>query len=529
MDDTITNAPEYSVSELAFALKKTVEQTYGRVRVRGELGRVTIAKSGHCYLDVKDDKAVINSIMWAGVVNRLPMRPEEGMEVICEGKMSTYPGRSNYQLIIDRMEPAGEGALMALLEKRKKMLAAEGLFEESRKQDLPFLPQTIGVVTSPTGAVIRDILHRIEDRFPAHVILWPCLVQGDRAADQIAYAINGFNKMLPAGHPDLRPGDPVRPNVLIVGRGGGSLEDLWCFNEENVARAAANSDIPLISAVGHETDWTILDYVADYRAPTPTGAAEVAVPVRADWLETTADYEQRLRRALTRSTEQARLTLGAARLPRPESLLQPLQQRFDSARLPRIENLLERPTTKLSVLTARMPALSVLTRPLSDKAAALAARLTPALANLTGRKSDALSAASIRLSPARITQDQTRLSERLNTAAANQARAMTRRIETGEARLERAGSLLNAFSYQGVLERGFALVRDDAGKVVRDGNALSSGQAISLTFKDDVTRDAVIDGNPNDMPPPAAPPKQTKPKPKKPAAKKPDAPQLGLF
>ena len=534
MSDAITNAPEYSVSELAFALKKTVEQTYGRVRVRGELGRVTIAKSGHCYLDIKDDKAVINSIMWAGVVSRLPMRPEEGMEVIVEGKMSTYPGRSNYQLIIDRMEPAGEGALMALLEKRKKALAAEGLFDDARKQDLPFIPQTIGVVTSPTGAVIRDILHRIEDRFPAHVILWPVLVQGEKAAAQIAYAINGFNKMPPAGSEGLRPGDPVRPDVLIVGRGGGSLEDLWCFNEENVARAAANSDIPLISAVGHETDWTIIDYIADYRAPTPTGAAEVAVPVRADLLATTEDYQARLRRALTRSAEQARLTLSAARLPRPDSLLQPLQQRFDSARLPRIENLLERPAQKLSVLSARMPALSVLTRPLSDRAAALAARLTPALRNLTGRKSDALSSVSGRLSPARIQLDQDRMSERLTVAARGQSAAMARRLETQTARLERAASLLSAYSYQGVLERGFALVRDEAGKVVRDGSALSSGQSVSLTFKDDVTRKAVIDGNPADMPP-AAPP--AAPKAKKPAAKRPKKntdktappPQLGLF
>ncbi len=526
MPDDATNAPEYSVSELAFALKKTVEQTYGRVRVRGELGRVTIAKSGHCYADIKDDKAVINSIMWAGVVNRLPMRPEEGMEVICEGKMSTYPGRSNYQLIIDRMEPAGEGALMALLEKRKKMLAAEGLFDEAGKKDLPFIPQTIGVVTSPTGAVIRDILHRIEDRFPAHVILWPVLVQGDRAAEQIAYAINGFNKM--SGNP--APGEPRRPDVLIVGRGGGSLEDLWCFNEEIVARAAAKSDIPLISAVGHETDWTILDYVADYRAPTPTGAAEVAVPVRADLLETTSDYERRLRRALTRSTEQARLTLSAAKLPRPDSLLRPLEQRFDAARLPRAQSLLERPMQKLSVLDARMPALSVLTRPLSDKASALASRLSPALRNLTARRADALSSVSARLSPRRIAADQTRLSERLDAAGKSGARAMARRLEVLQSGRDRAAGLLEAYSYQGVLQRGFALVRDEDGKVVRDGSALNSAQAVSLTFKEGVTRKAVIDGDPDDMPPPAVPPpSEPKTKPKKATAKTPSTPQLGLF
>ena len=524
MSDDATNAPEYSVSELAFALKKTVEQTYGRVRVRGELGRVTIAKSGHCYLDIKDDKAVINSIMWAGVVNRLPMRPEEGMEVICEGKMSTYPGRSNYQLIIDRMEPAGEGALMALLEKRKKALAAEGLFDESRKQDLPFLPKTIGVVTSPTGAVIRDILHRIEDRFPAHVILWPCLVQGDRAAEQIAYAINGFNKFsdTPA------PGEPMRPDVLIVGRGGGSLEDLWCFNEEIVARAAANSSIPLISAVGHETDWTIIDYIADYRAPTPTGAAEVAVPVRADLLETTSDYDRRLRRALTRASEQARLTLNAAKLPRPESLLQPLQQRLDTTRLPRIEALLERPAQKLSIAAARMPGLSVLTRPLTDRAGALAARLSPALSNLTARRADNLRAVSGRLSPAPIAGAQARLAERLDGAAKSGSRAMGRHTEQRQSRLDRASGLLNAFSYQGVLARGFALVRDEAGKVVRDGTALASGQAVTLTFKDDVNRGAVIDGEASN-PPPAPAPKPAKKPVKKPTVKKPPSAQPDLF
>ncbi|MGB3455807.1 MAG: exodeoxyribonuclease VII large subunit, partial [Litorimonas sp.] len=283
---TLSNVPEFTVSELAGNVKRTIEEAFGRVRVRGELGRVTIARSGHAYLDLKDDRAVINSIMWKGTVSRLSLRPEEGMEVIVEGKMSTYPGRSNYQLIIDRMELAGEGALMALLEKRKKALAAEGLFAAERKRDLPFLPRTIGVVTSPTGAVIRDILHRLEDRFPVHVLVWPVLVQGDRAAQQIADAIKGFNSG--TGFP--------RPDVLIVARGGGSLEDLWCFNEEVVIRAAAASDIPLISAVGHETDTTLIDYVSDKRAPTPTGAAEVAVPVRDDLLEFVADLGLRAMR-----------------------------------------------------------------------------------------------------------------------------------------------------------------------------------------------------------------------------------------
>ncbi|MGB6317876.1 MAG: exodeoxyribonuclease VII large subunit, partial [Litorimonas sp.] len=310
---TLSNAPEFTVSELAGNVKRTIEEAFGRVRVRGELGRVTIARSGHAYLDLKDDRAVINSIMWKGTVSRLSLRPEEGMEVIVEGKMSTYPGRSNYQLIIDRMELAGEGALMALLEKRKKALAAEGLFAAERKRDLPFLPRTIGVVTSPTGAVIRDILHRLEDRFPVHVLVWPVLVQGDRAAQQIADAIKGFNSG--TGFP--------RPDVLIVARGGGSLEDLWCFNEEVVIRAAAASDIPLISAVGHETDTTLIDYVSDKRAPTPTGAAEVAVPVRDDLLEFVADLGLRAMRGLRRSVADRQLRMNGARLPSPGVLLGP--------------------------------------------------------------------------------------------------------------------------------------------------------------------------------------------------------------
>jgi len=324
MSDQQSNTPEYTVSELAYSLKRTVEETYGHVRVRGELGRVTVAKSGHCYLDVKDDKAVINSIIWKGVMGRLSMHPEEGMEVICEGKLSTYPGRSNYQLVIEKMELAGAGALMALFEKRKKMLAAEGLFETERKRELPFMPKVIGVVTSPTGAVIRDILHRITDRFPSHVIVWPVLVQGDKAAHQITAAIEGFN----------RAEGFQRPELLIVARGGGSMEDLWCFNEEIVVRAAANSKIPLISAVGHETDWTLIDFVADYRAPTPTGAGEKAVPILEDWLETLTDYGVRLSRGLRRNVNEKKTALSAARLPRLEGVVAAPRQRLKGLILP---------------------------------------------------------------------------------------------------------------------------------------------------------------------------------------------------
>ncbi len=430
MNNPTTNAPsnahEYSVSELAFSLKRTVEETYGRVRVRGELGRVVIAKSGHMYVDVKDDKAVIASIMWKGSVSRLPVRPEEGMEVIVEGKLTTYPGRSQYQLVIDRLEPAGVGALMAMLEKRKKMLAAEGLFEDHHKQELPYLPRTIGVITSPTGAVIRDILHRLEDRFPVRVLVWPVLVQGDAAAAQISAAITGFNHY-------GETADLPRPDVLIVARGGGSIEDLWCFNEENVVRAAFASDIPIISAVGHETDWTLIDYVADERAPTPTGAAEIAVPVRAELIDTVDDYGLRLKRGLNRTVESKKLSFAAARLPKLDAVLSNPRQRFDLA----------------------------------------AARLRP----------DAL------------VRDIARKSESVENASREAVRSMGRYLQKSRDTLMGAGKLLDAYSYQGVLERGYALVSDVDGKVVRKGKPLTSGQAVNLTFSDG-KRGAVIDGKP---------------------------------
>ena len=445
-----TNTPEFTVSELAQSLKRTVEDTYGHVRVRGELGRTTIAKSGHCYLDIKDDRAVINSIIWKGVMSRLSMRPEEGMEVICEGKLSTYPGRSNYQLIIDKMELAGAGALMALFEKRKKMLEAEGLFAPERKRELPFLPKTIGVVTSPTGSVIRDILHRITDRFPSHVLVWPVLVQGDKAAEQIAAAINGFNNA--DGFP--------RPDVLIVARGGGSMEDLWCFNEEVVARAAAKSKIPLISAVGHETDWTLIDFVADYRAPTPTGAAEVAVPVRADWVETVEDYGLRLLRALRRTTSERATTLRAARLPRIDAVLAPARQRLDSSR-------------------ASLPPIS---------------RLLDPKKNALARQGQALQSA-MRFTKQRQSTQLTQQGQSLTRLGTTAQAALKRQLETQSRRLDRAGKLLDAYSYKGTLERGFALVRDEAGQVLRSKSAATSGQGVSLTFADGEVG-AVIAGKP---------------------------------
>src|ERR1700733_6754438 len=270
----LANIPEWSVSELSAALKKTVEDAYGYVRVRGEVsGFRGPSPSGHVYFRLKDDKAVLESVIWNTTFNRMRVKPEEGLDVVVTGRLTTFAGSSKYQIVIDTLEPAGIGALMALLEERKRKLAAEGLFEEARKQLLPFLPEVIGVVTSPTGAVIRDILHRLADRFPRHVLVWPGKVQGDSSAAEVAAAIEGFNAL-----PEL--GALRRPDLIIVARGGGSLEDLWSFNEEIVVRAAAASMIPLISAGGHETDVTLIDFAADRRAPTPTAAAEMAVPVR---------------------------------------------------------------------------------------------------------------------------------------------------------------------------------------------------------------------------------------------------------
>lgn len=480
LPDTPSNAHEYSVSELAGTLKRTIEETFGHVRVRGELGRVTIAKSGHCYLDIKDDRAVINSIIWKGHMSRLSMLPEEGMEVICEGKLTTYPGRSNYQLVIDKMELAGAGALMALFEKRKRTLEAEGLFAPERKRELPFMPKVIGVVTSPTGAVIRDILHRITDRFPSHVLVWPVLVQGDKAAQQIASAVTGFN----AGE-----GFP-KPDVLIVARGGGSLEDLWCFNEEIVVRAVAASSIPVISAVGHETDWTLVDYAADYRAPTPTGAAEIAVPVRADWEMTIADYGLRMTRGLRRNVNERTTRLSAARLPRLETVLASPQQRLDlaSARLPKAEQLLAPLSQKLD--RARLPRLENIITPFQT---CLQRVQIPKASRLLSPLSLRLTQTGQRLRPDPLVRENARRSERLERLGQRVQTGAARKIDTLTKRLEKAGQLLEAFSYQGVLKRGFVVVSDAKGKLVRSQDGVSSGDGVTLTFADG-SREAVIAG-----------------------------------
>jgi exodeoxyribonuclease VII large subunit len=321
------NAPAISVSELSAALKRSVEDGFGHVRVRGEISGFKRVGSGHCYFTLKDDSACIDAVIWRGQAGSLRFQPEDGIEVIATGRLTTYPARSRYQIVVDRLELAGQGALMALLDKRRRALAAEGLFDEARKRRLPFAPRRIGVVTSPTGAVIRDILHRLEDRFPSHVILWPVPVQGEGAADKIAAAIAGFNAL------------PAPPDLLIVARGGGAIEDLWAFNEEIVVRAVAGSAIPTISAVGHETDATLCDFAADVRAPTPTAAAEIAVPVRSELRALVGDLGARAERCARRSAERSAEQLQALlrHWPEREALLAPQQQRLDdlTERLPR--------------------------------------------------------------------------------------------------------------------------------------------------------------------------------------------------
>ena len=321
------NSPALSVSELSGALKRTIESAFGQVRVRGEISGFKRHASGHCYFTLKDENACIDAVIWRTSAGVLAFRPEDGAEVIAAGRLTTYPGRSKYQIVVDRMELAGEGALLALLERRRKALAAEGLFDPARKRRLPFLPRVIGVVTSPTGAVIRDILHRLEDRCPTHVILWPVAVQGEGASTRIAAAIRGF--------PSIEP----RPELLIVARGGGSIEDLWPFNEEEVVRAAAESPIPLISAVGHETDTTLIDHAADLRAPTPTAAAEIAVPVRSELFSQLGELQHRAQHCLSRRIERGRerYDLTVCRWPEPQQLFASASQRMDELgeRLPR--------------------------------------------------------------------------------------------------------------------------------------------------------------------------------------------------
>ncbi|MGB0966736.1 MAG: exodeoxyribonuclease VII large subunit [Halocynthiibacter sp.] len=477
------NAPEFSVSEIAGAVKKTIEGAFGRVRVRGEVGRVTLARSGHMYFDIKDDRSLINAVSWKGQVSKLAVIPEEGMEIIATGKLTTFGSQSKYQLTVDAVEIAGEGALMALLEKRKKALAAEGLFAPERKKKIPFLPEIIGVVTSPTGAVIRDILHRLADRFPRKVLVWPVAVQGDASAGQVARAIEGFNAMTPGG---AMP----RPDLIIVARGGGSIEDLWGFNEEIVARATAASDIPLISAVGHETDTTLIDFVSDLRAPTPTAAAEHAVPVRAELLAWVQDQDARLTRALTQglSRRGERLKDLSRALPDAENLLNTARQRLDytAGRLdPALRQAVSQKRLALQTLSAPLQGSALRGRISSEKQrlAALSERLLAAPDRGLTRKRQDYDSLSRRLRPTQIQNSQangqraaTALFQRLSVAARGQEQ---RRVQ----KLEALDRLRQTLGYKATLARGYAVVRGD-GDLVTTQAAATAAQALEIEFAD---------------------------------------------
>jgi exodeoxyribonuclease VII large subunit len=433
------NLPEFSVSEIAAALKRTVEDSFPFVRVRGEISGLKFHSSGHVYFDLKDDKALLNAVIWRGTAQKLKTKPQQGLEVVCTGRISTYSGSSRYQIIVEQVELAGLGALMALLEERKKRLTAEGLFATERKKKLPYLPGVIGVVTSPTGAVIRDIMHRLAARFPRHVLLWPVAVQGERAAAEIAAAIRGFNT--------FKSGGAIpRPDVLIVARGGGSIEDLMAFNEEIVVRAAAESAIPLIAAVGHETDTTLIDFAADARAPTPTAAAEMAVPVRTDLLAQAMDLERRNLRGFVRATSEKRKALAslARALPRPDQLFAQPRQRFDVAS-ERLRHALRR--------------------------------------NLQEHRRAFIETATL-LRPQTLSAKLAHDREQARFLARRLTQACQTRLLRERQRLDSLARLLDGISYRAALERGFALVRGADGKVRRRAAAITAGERLTLAFAD---------------------------------------------
>jgi exodeoxyribonuclease VII large subunit len=489
--EALSNQTEYTVSELSSALKRTVEDAYGHVRVRGEIsGFRGPHSSGHCYFALKDEGAKIEAVIWKTAYGRMRFKPQEGLEVIATGKLTTYPGSSKYQIVIEAIEPAGIGALMALMEERKKKLSAEGLFDEARKQLLPWLPEVIGVVTSPTGAVIRDILHRLADRFPRHVLVWPVKVQGEGSAEQIAAAIRGFNALPKAGR-------IPRPDLLIVARGGGSLEDLWSFNEEVVVRAAAESMIPLISAVGHETDITLIDFAADKRAPTPSAAAEMAVPVRAELFVEVTSFARRAMLCWQRSQDSRRNELRAAMraLPAAGELLAIPRQRLDgaAASLPRaLRANTHAHFRRFAQVSARLT-LRVLRAQVAHAAQRLTTgseRLTLGARTLLHRRRDRFAGLESRLKTSKLANAQHQRSiiahnrERAQRLADRARRALATAMQRQHARIVHSGQLLSALSYRSVLTRGFALVRDEQGHAVRAAAGVGPGARLNLEFAD---------------------------------------------
>ncbi|MEO9299126.1 exodeoxyribonuclease VII large subunit [Devosia alba] len=518
MADILTNATEFSVSEIAQAVKRTVEDEFGHVRVRGEIsGFRGQHSSGHAYFTLKDENAAIDAVVWKGNYSKLTFKPQEGLEVIATGRLTTFPRSSKYQIVIDNIEPAGAGALMALLEERKRKLQAEGLFARERKRPLPYLPRVIGVITSPTGAVIRDILHRLADRFPSHVMVWPVRVQGETCATEVAAAIEGFNAMLPGG-------TMPRPDLLIVARGGGSIEDLWGFNEEAVVRAVAASGIPIISAVGHETDTTLIDYAADMRAPTPTAAAEAAVPVRTELIGYVDDLGGRQRQATRRVTATARdrLRAAVAGLPRASDLVALQRQRLDYAAANLLGNLrhsVQSSRVHFSRLdsrfaprllhgqrqegTERLRNLSLRaetglrktvdrTRLTFDPRAAL---LGTAIARLLERKQAQWLGVGHKISPVALGTELRHARSLLTPMSSRLRSGMTVRLSDCRKALSQADKMLASLSYRNVLARGYAVIKDADGNLVQERAGLSPGDAVAIEFADGAVP-ATIAGSP---------------------------------
>jgi exodeoxyribonuclease VII large subunit len=488
-DEPGDNTPEFSVTEISGAVKKAIEGGFSHVRVRGEVGRVSRPRSGHIYMDLKDDRAVLAGVIWKGRAQGLAHQPEEGMEVVATGKLTTFPGQSKYQMVIEDIAPAGAGALMAMLEKRKAQLAVEGLFAPERKRRLPYLPEVIGVVTSPSGAVIRDILHRLRDRFPRKVLVWPVAVQGQKCAPEVAAAIDGFNLMTPGG---ALP----RPDLLIVARGGGSLEDLWGFNEEVVARAAAASEIPLISAVGHETDTTLIDFVSDQRAPTPTAAAELAVPVRMELLAWVDGQAARLSRALSTGVQQRQQRvrdLGRA-LPQVDMLVEGPRQRLDylSERLPAaLRGAAAKKRLQMSEAALRPGMLSRRLAEDRRRLDGLGARLVPALKRRTRDGAVTLERAGRGLRGVVLHDRLDRQSERLGAVLRRLSDRASRQQAERTVRLGALDRLRETLGYVETLKRGYAVVRGDGAVVTGKADA-ESAKLLEIEFADgrvDVSKD----------------------------------------
>ncbi|MGO4440032.1 exodeoxyribonuclease VII large subunit [Rhizobium sp. RAF56] len=508
-NDSPSNLTEYSVSELSGSIKRTVENAFDQVRVRGEIsGYRGPHSSGHAYFSLKDDRSRIDAVIWKGSFSRLKFRPEEGMEVIATGKVTTFPGSSKYQIVIETLEPAGAGALMALIEERKRNLGAEGLFDPNRKRRLPFLPRVIGVVTSPTGAVIRDILHRIADRFPVHVLVWPVKVQGDGSGEEVANAIRGFNALEPGG---LLP----RPDVLIVARGGGSLEDLWSFNDEAVVRAAAASDIPLISAVGHETDWTLIDYAADVRAPTPTGAAEMAVPVKGELQAQIASLAARLQTCTSRQMDHRRQGVRALvrALPSLDQLLALPRRRFDEAaaglgRGLELNTLNKRRAFERTAADLRPDVLSnriaERRQVLSERMVRAERRVERLLSDSHKRVSNAET--SLRSVPNRLKVQTARARDRLANLVRHADTAVRHKLAQTSRAVAAQDRVLQSLSYKNVLRRGYAVIRDEADKPVSLASSLQPGAAVSIEFADG--RVGAVTGDSGDLPSPPVPKKK---------------------